>query len=221
MRSPACPAGFRATNATVADRQVAQLARGDSSQRDGLMAVPCHCEGSSRCQQGLRATSLRLQAASALMEKRTCRASRHVQEDGWNLRGRWAKLMVHAGLSSLASVFNLQNACGRASMPLLCVRISFGFPIFDRSEREVAILGSLKQEELLQLFEMLSRKSCCCGFAVPLLLCRLASLLSMSCEAAFGTRHGIWQFPHFCWVKFFLTLHAREVALVGHALSQQ
>eukprot|EP00439_Symbiodinium_sp_Y106_P086792 s125_g35.t46 len=32
--------------------------------------------------------------------------------------------------------------------------ISFGFPIFDRSEREVAILGSLKQEELLQLFEL-------------------------------------------------------------------
>ncbi|CAE7854645.1 Nrdc, partial [Symbiodinium sp. KB8] len=32
--------------------------------------------------------------------------------------------------------------------------ISFGFPVFDRSEREVAILGSLKQEELLKLFEL-------------------------------------------------------------------
>ncbi|CAE7209555.1 Nrd1 [Symbiodinium natans] len=32
--------------------------------------------------------------------------------------------------------------------------ISFGFPVFDRAERETAILGSLKPEELLNLFEM-------------------------------------------------------------------
>ena len=34
-------------------------------------------------------------------------------------------------------------------------RISCGFPVFDRTEREAAILGNIQKEELLNLFEKL------------------------------------------------------------------